>query len=132
MKKTIDTKLENKAIRVQLTNRAVKALQKQSTPVYIGLELYFSCLVKKRIVAFDRRPGREVFRIDDKLFMYFRPVQSKSCNIHELKGANSPVLIDFSVVKRRALIPKYVEIDYKKGRWTGDFTWQLRGKRAYA
>ncbi len=130
MKKTIHASIENKQVTIHLTARAVKQLHRTSHPTYIGLELYFSCLVKKIIVAFDHKPERNVEKITDKLFIYFRPVQSKACNIHDLIGTNSPTLIDFSVIKRRALIPQQIRLDYHHNKWIGDFTWKRPDRKS--
>ncbi len=124
--------IEHKPVLFELSKSALRQLGRASSPVYIGLELYFSCLVKKMIVSFDTPPEREVFCIRDSLHVYFRPVQSKACNIHDLIGTNSPTLIDFSVVKRRALIPDWVYLDYKKGKWKGDFSWRPRADKMAA
>ncbi len=123
MSEIIYTNIEGKAVKLMLSGRAQKHLLERKQPVYIGLELYFSCFVKKIIVAFEERPDRDVFEVADKLFLYFMPVQSKSCNIHDLIGRNSPTLIDLPVVKRRAIIPTLVKLDYKQDKWIGDFSW---------
>ena len=130
MKKIIHANIENKSLSFELSASAIKKLSHTDRPVYIGLELYFSCFVKKIITAFDKKPQRKLYQIYDNLFVYFRPVQSKSCNIKDLVGTNSPTLIDFPVTKRRALIPDTVQLNYKKSKgWHGDFTWHRPGKK---
>ena len=42
--------LENKCLRVEWTDRANRALQTRSEPLIIEMQLYFSCVVKKRVL----------------------------------------------------------------------------------
>ena len=119
------SEFEGKSIEVEFSSKALKQLDKVDQ-LYVGLELYFSCLVKKFVLFTESSPEFETERVSEKLSLYFRPVQSQSCNIHDLIGKNSPTLIEFPVVKRKAIIPSYLFIDYRKRNWIGDFTWKKK------
>ena len=121
---SFDALIEGKKVHFDLSKKATKWLENNDTPIFVGLELYFSCFIKKMVVQLKKMPEREVFEIYKNLFVYFRPVQSKSCNIHDLVGTNSPTLIDLPVIKRKAIIPGFVNLNVVKGVWTGDFTWR--------
>ena len=119
----IQTEFEGKSIKVELSKKAERQLEKVDQ-LHIGMEVYFSCLVKKILNFTETQPEFATVSVSDKLNLYFRPVQSQSCNIHELVGKNSPTLIEFPVIKRKAIIPSYLFIDYRHGTWKGDFTWK--------
>ena len=87
------------------------------------MELYFTYFMRKKVCFFDQRPEREVTKISDNLYLYFRPIQSKLSKIKDLKGDERD-LIDLPVIRRGALVPKFVRIDRKKDQWYGDFTWK--------
>ena len=120
----IHTAIEEKNISVHISERAKRALSDRKNPLHVNMELYFSCFIKK-MVKFSDLPSQLETQVTDNLFASFRPVQSKSCNIHDLGDDSKPTLIDLPVVKRKAIIPKHLFIDCKKGKWTGDFTWNL-------
>jgi hypothetical protein len=121
MMKTFNTTILGKPVKVDLTGRAMKAMQKKDQPLFVGMELYFSCFIKKIVRFLDAKPDQDLVKVTDNLYLYFRPVQSKSCNIHDLQGMNSPKLIDFNVIKKKALVPGALTIDFKGGKWTGEY-----------
>ena len=116
------TTLEDRKVAVHLSLRAMRALEKRSQPLHANMELYFSCFVKKIVRFTDEALRTDEVRVSEKLFASFRPVQSGSCNIHELDGHNGPKLIDLPVVKKKAIIPRHLTIDCRNGKWRGDFT----------
>jgi hypothetical protein len=121
MIKTFNTTILDKLVKVDLTDRAFKVMQKKDQPLFVGMELYFSCFIKKIVRFLDSKPDQDLVKVTDNLYLYFRPVQSKSCNIHDLQGMNSPKLIDFNVIKKKALVPGSLTIDFKKGKWMGEY-----------
>ncbi len=118
--------IEERNISVHVSERAKQALSTRTNPLHVNMELYFSCFIKKMVSFSDSPPIRESTKVTENLFASFRPVQSKSCNIYELSGANTPTLIDLPIVKRKAIVPKHLFIDCKKGKWKGDFTWSIK------
>lgn len=122
----IHTSIDERDIAVHLSAKAIKILQNRVSPLYVNMELYFSCFIKKMIHFSELPPKHEARRVTDKLFASFRPVQSKSCNIHDLEGDNKATLIDLHVTKRKAIVPKHLFIDFKRGKWEGEFTWNLK------
>ncbi len=119
----IQSEFEGKSIKIELSPKAQKQIERIDN-LHIGMEIYFSCFVKKILLFTESQPEFSTESVSDKLKLYFRPVQSQSCNIHDLVGKNEPTLIEFPVIKRKAIIPSYLFIDYRKGTWKGDFTWK--------
>ncbi len=122
----ISTNIDERKVSVHVSEKAKRMLGNRTLPLYVNMELYFSCFIKKMIKFSDIPPQRESSKITENLFASFRPVQSKSCNIHDLSGDNTPILIDLNVTKRKAIVPRHLFIDYKRGEWKGDFTWNLK------
>jgi hypothetical protein len=117
------TRMEDRDLAVHLTERAMLELKKRKEPLHVRMELYFSCFIKKMLQFSDAPSKVDETKVSDKLFASFRPVQSKSCNMQDLTNDNSPTLIDLPVVKKKAIIPRHLFLDCKKGKWSGDFTW---------
>ena len=119
MKKTVQ--ILGRSVVVELSENAEKHLMERKHHLCLEMELYFSCLIRKRVRFKREIPPVPTACIQDNLHVFFRPVQSKSCNILDLQGANSPELIDLEIKKRQAIIPKHLHLDFKKGQWKGEF-----------
>jgi hypothetical protein len=113
--------MNGREVEVRWTPAAALALAARDTPVYVELELYFSCLVKK-FVHFRDQPRREAtVAVSDRLFLYFRPVTSTACTfeVAERLGRQPEKDIDSEALHHVA--PKRVFIDYVDGQWRGSY-----------
>jgi len=113
-----------KPIQVAISDRAKQQLQSRAAPLYIEMELYFSCLIRKQVRVYEAavEPADDRFsvRFSDKLQINFRPVMTKSCSITSCEDGKPP-LSDFPIRKPRSYIPRWLHLDFSKGRWSGDF-----------
>ena len=113
-----------KGIRVELSDKAKIQLLNRETPLFIEMELYFSCLLRKELRIYEtlREQLEEAFvtQLSDRLHISFRPVMTKSCSVSSCEG-EAPPLSDFPIKKPQAYVPKWLKIDFKKGEWCGDF-----------
>ena len=113
-----------KKIQLDISKRAERQLDNRVVPLYIEMELYFSCLLRKQIRVYEtaREKSDDEFstRLSDRLEISFRPVMTKSCSVSSCVGEKPP-LSDFPIEKPRSYIPKWLKLDYKKGEWCGDF-----------
>jgi len=108
-----------KKVLVEWSASADNKLQDLAEPLLVEMELYFSCLIRKAV-----RFGRDAHMGDfssagTRLKIGFRPVMTKACRVSDFEGA--PPLEDFPIVKPEAFVPKRLTIDYRKGKWSGDF-----------
>jgi hypothetical protein len=108
--------LSNKRVEINLTRRAEIALEQRESPLYVEMELYFSCLIRKALRYHEQ--GDDAVAVSDKLFISFKPVMSKVCKVEA--GKSAP-LTTFPIAKVEPYIPKWVLLDYKNGEWCGDF-----------
>jgi hypothetical protein len=119
-----NAEMMGKQIQIEISDSAEKQLLRRSTTLYIEMELYFSCLIRKRVRVYEAsvEPADDRFsvRFSDKLQVNFRPVMTKSCSISSCDDGKPP-LSDFPIRKPRSYIPRWLRLDFKKGRWSGDF-----------
>jgi hypothetical protein len=113
--------INGKPVRVEWTAAAARALASRAAPLYVELELYFSCLVKKFVHFRDDAHGYATAAAHDKLHLYFRPVTSTACtwDVAERLGRQPEKSIDSAALRRVA--PKRVFIDHRDGRWLGSY-----------
>lgn len=111
-------KILNRPVQVTLTEKAMKALSKHTGFLTVEMELYFSCLIRKK-VRFIHEINDKGIQVTDNLAVQFRPVMTATCGI-DYEG-DEPPLTDFPIEKPEAFVPKWLEIDYKKDKWLGEF-----------
>jgi hypothetical protein len=111
------------SLEVRLTPRARDALAALETPLAVELELYFSCLIRKR-VNFTTAPlhgAAASGRLSEQVSVSFRPVMTRACSLREAAG--KPDLETFPMVEAAAFSPKWLELDRAHGEWRGEFGW---------
>jgi hypothetical protein len=118
MKKIV--KMLGRPVEIELSNSAEKHLENIDAQLCIEMELYFSCLLRKRVVIRETIDSDFSVIVSDKLKIGFRPVMTKSCSISSCNG-DSPPLSDFPIVKPERYVPHWLKIDYRKGQWAGEF-----------
>lgn len=115
----IEIKIENKPLQVRLSQSAEKALQKRSLTLFVEMELYFSCLIRKQVLFHDVQRQANSVAADEKLSVSFHPVVTSSCLVSEADA--EPTKSDFEMQRRECFIPKWLSIEFKKGNWLGEF-----------
>ena len=117
MQKTIE--ILGKQVLVEWSSSADKKLRELTEPLAVEMELYFSCLIRKAVrFGRDAQAGNFAFAAP-RLKIGFRPVMTKVCKVSDFEG--EPPLEDFPIVKPEAFVPKRLTIDYKAGKWIGEF-----------
>jgi len=112
--------LRDKPIDVKWTRRAEREMAKRGGVLIAEMQLYFSCVVKKRVIFHDSFELPTV-AVSEQLQIAFRPVQSTSCDPYEF-AANYPVKREFESSAALKMHPSGLEIDFKDGEWQGVFT----------
>ena len=109
----------DKQLLVKWTDRAEEALVKQAEPLIVEMQLYFSCVVKKRVLFHDQVDFKTQ-RVDDRLQVSFRSIEAARCDPEEF-AKNYPVgrvLNSSAAVK---MLPSWIGLDYRRGLWEGEF-----------
>ncbi len=125
---THSIELLGKSVNVTLSKAARNALSRRTKPLAVEMELYFSCLIRKRVRFSDaasnikssavQKPPLEA-RLNDRMRIQFHPVMTKACG-KNYEG-DEPPLTDFPITNPKAYIPHWLKIDYQKDAWVGEF-----------
>jgi hypothetical protein len=123
--------LYGKPVRVELTAAAERALEKRAKSLYAEVQLIFGCMVAKR-VWFRDEANENAVPVTPKLSVWFRPARyEKACSFDEID--NGAVASDFPMaVDRKGFVPDVVHIDYRAGKYIGDFTYSMEFCRSQA
>ena len=111
--------IDGKPVEVSTTKEADAILTSRDLPLTVEMELFFSCLLckKVRFIIDDKHDDVSV-HINNKLAVRFRPVMLRDCSKAEV---GSRLVTDFPIVKRTPYIPKWLHIDFRFGHWFGEF-----------
>jgi hypothetical protein len=107
-------------LRVRISCRAAQRRRRREVLLYLEMELYFSCLLRKQVNVREQPDGIEAHPVNDRLQVCFRPVVTKSCAISECPPGKPPVT-DMPVVRPERYFPHWLKLDYRAGRWLADF-----------
>jgi len=112
--------IRGKKMSIMYSKRAEKALQQRSQLLIAELQLYFTCVVQKR-VNFHDTTELETIPANPNLKIVYHTVQSNACDPVEF-AEKHPVKKELSSKGARSMRPSLFKIDYKKGKWIGDFS----------
>lgn len=116
--------LYGKAVRVELSAGAERALAERTAPLYAEVQLIFGCMIAKR-VWFRDEPAKDAVPVTPKLSVWFRPARyAKACSFDDIddgaEASDYPMAVD-----RKRFVPDVLSVDYRAGRWVGNFTYSM-------
>jgi hypothetical protein len=114
-------RINQRDVEVSWTERAERALQDGRQPLIVELQLYFSCVVQKRVL-FHEDVDFDTTVVNNRLEIAFRPIASAVCDPREF-ALSHPAGKDLSQGVAARMIPRVVEIDYRQGNWEGQFSY---------
>jgi len=125
--------INGRTVAIELSTAAITALAARVTPLLAEMELFFSCLIRKKVRFRDATATAQnadettstTVTLGDHLQVCFRPVMTRVCG-KDYEG-DEPPLTDFPIVNARAYVPRWLHIDYRKEQWLGEFGFE-RGK----
>lgn len=117
MQNTIE--ILGRKVLVEWSASADKKLQELTEPLAVEMELYFSCLIRKAVRFGENAQAVNFAFAAPQLKIGFRPVMTKACNVKDFEV--EPPVEDFPIVRPEAFVPKRLKIDYKSGKWVGEF-----------
>jgi hypothetical protein len=110
--------LSGRTLRLRLSAAATEALRAAPRPRVVEMELYFSCLIRKRVRVLDAlHPDAVCTELDEHLTVCFRPVMTRACAI----DGQAPVLESFPIRRPEAFTPRWLTLDIRAGNWSGEF-----------
>lgn len=114
--------IQGRPLELRWSNRAERELQRCGQPLIIELQLYFSCVVKKRVL-FHQHADFATERVDDRLEIAFRAIASAACDA-DVFARDFPAGRDLSAGPAARMVPAIAEIDYRAGNWEGQFRYR--------
>lgn len=112
--------VRNRPLRLNISRAAAVQLEQRSAPLLLELELYFSCLIRKRVHVRESATGFDAIELAEKLQVWFRPVVTRSCAISECEPGQPPVT-DMPVARPERYFPHWLTLDYRHGKWHAGF-----------
>jgi hypothetical protein len=113
--------INRRSLEVSWTARAESELQRSEQALVVELQLYFSCMVQKRVL-FHRRVDFDTTAVVDGLEIAFRPIASAVCDPREF-ALQHPAGEELSTVGSARMVPRVVELDFRQGNWEGNFNY---------
>jgi len=113
-------RLKDNSLSIAWTKRAQREFLKKTKPLIVEMQLYFSCVVKKRVLFTDSADF-DLAIVNNSLSVAFHPVESASCDPVEF-AKNFPEKRRFDSVASQKMHPKELKIDYKNESWLGEFS----------
>ena len=111
--------IHDKPVNIRVSSRAIQALDNRKDELFVELELYFSCLIRKSVIFHQQKKIDNMTPVTDKLRIGFHPVMTRGCGVSELNG--EPEKSDFPIHEPQNFVPKWLQIDYKNGDWLGEY-----------
>ena len=110
--------LNEKHCEVRLSDAAKRQLLSE-TSLYIEMELYFSCLIRKRVYVSTLPRDADYVSAGERLYIGFRPVMTQKCGMDY--AGDEPPVTDFPLAEPERFTPGWLSLDYKNGQWQGEF-----------
>lgn len=105
-------------VEVDWSAAAERVLSQRTEPLRVEMELYFSCMIRKKVRFEEQAHSREFTPAGPHLKIAFRPVMTRACAVADY---DEVPLSDFPIVNAAAFVPHWLTIDLRGGRWSGTF-----------
>jgi len=115
----VSADMKGKTVTVNITRRARKALLSQISPLYVEMQLYLSCMRKKRVL-FHEVDELQSSKINEHLSIAFRTVVATACDPVEFAN-HYPVKVELHAAAISKLAPSTLKIDFRQNQWVGEF-----------
>jgi hypothetical protein len=125
-----------KTMSIKLTDQAAKQSKRLNNILLIEVQIYFSCLLGKRLAFYSDTEMNGAWRVDKKTFssmvndaeqlteniyVRFNTVMTKACPVSDYIGP--PPVTDFIISNQKPYVPSWLNIEFNKGEWSGEYGW---------
>jgi hypothetical protein len=111
---------KGRPLKLTVSQRAQTQLARRTSPLFLEMELYFSCLIRKRVLVHESMDDLDAVTLADKLMAWFRPVVTETCAMRGVERDNPPVK-DMPILNPERFYPHWLTLDYRRGKWLADF-----------
>lgn len=112
--------IRGKKMAILCSKRAEKELKNRETSLVAELQLYFTCVVQKRVV-FHEATELDTIKANNNLEIAYHTVQSNNCDPVEFADKH-PVKKELNSKAAQSMRPSSLTVDFKDGQWIGDFS----------
>ena len=121
--------MQGKDITIDCSKSAKQEFSRLNSPVYLQMELLFSCMVTKRVVQVSEKHCSLQVQLNNSVFLSFRPIRTNVCAPHgvDIHEHDEVEVIDIEDPER--FIPDWLYIDYCKNVWCGEFGYSRKSKK---
>ena len=126
-----------KPVNIQLSSSAASQSRQLATSrLIIEIQIYFSCLLGKRLAFYTDQPLPGAWQVEAELFasmledsqqltgnvyVRFNTVMTKDCAVSDYAGP--PPVSDFTISNHKPYVPSWLNIDFRHGEWQGEYGW---------
>ena len=125
-----------KSMDIKLSKNAASQSQKLDFPLVIEIQIYFSCLLGKRLAFYTDKGLNGTWQVEtplfstmlddseqltDNVYIRFNVVMTKACPVSDYVGP--PPVTDFTISNHKPYVPSWLNLDYKNGLWSGQYGW---------
>ena len=111
--------IRGKKMAILYSKRAEKALKNRDSALIAELQLYFTCVVQKRVI-FHEKTELDTIKANNNLEVAYHTVQSNACDPVEFADKH-PVKKELKSKGAQSMRPSALKIDFKNGQWIGNF-----------
>jgi hypothetical protein len=127
-----------KQMAVKLSEQAIQQSAKLASTLLIEIQIYFSCLLGKRLAFYTDTELNGAWQVEqeqfatmindaqqltDNIYVRFNTVMTKACPVSDYVGP--PPVTDFTIANQKPYVPSWLAIDYNKGEWSGEYGWPV-------
>jgi len=132
----------HKAVAIKLSKAAGEQAQKLDSVLLIEIQIYFSCLLGKRLAFYSEAPLKGAWQLSadelsvvlkdaqplsEQVYVRFNTVMTKDCPVGDYIGP--PPVTDFTINNQKPYVPNWLNIDFKDGQWSGQYGWNASDKK---
>lgn len=111
--------IRGRRVHIHWTERAREALQDRDAPLYVEMQLYFSCVVKKRVLFHTAATEPDFVQAGPHLHVRASTVESSICSPEDF-AAGYPARRELSSAGARRMVPRNLWLDYRGREWRGE------------
>lgn len=125
-----------KAVDITFSKKASSQSEKLHSNLLIEMQIYFSCLLGKRLAFYTDKKMKGTWQLEtdlfvsmlddskkftDNIYIRFNTVMTKDCPVSEYEGP--PPVTDFKINNQKPYVPDWLKVDFKDGEWFGEYGW---------
>lgn len=105
---------------VRWTRRAERSLRRRPGPLPVQMQLYFACVLMKRVL-FPEQRSEDAVEVNGRFMVSLSTVESDRCDPVTF-AAHHPARRTLKSAGADRMRAKVLLLDYRKGRWEGEFS----------